>query len=81
MSLSNEQINNLLSSLALPPNDELDCDGCFERIAEFAEVQLEGRTLPEALVAVKTHLECCPCCQGEYQALLEALQSLNQSEP
>jgi predicted anti-sigma-YlaC factor YlaD len=58
--------------------DSLDCDGCFAQIAEFAELELASKDIPEALQAVKTHLEQCICCKDEYAALLEALRELSQ---
>lgn len=73
MPLNSAQIEKLLTLVMEIRDDPLDCDGCFEQIAEFAESELEGRSLGEALRAVKTHLECCPCCADEYRALQEAL--------
>ena len=58
--------------------DCLDCDGCFDHIAEFAERELKARPLNEALKNVEVHLKQCPCCQAEYQVLLEGLQELKQ---
>ena len=80
MSLSEKQIKNLIDQVASVKQDALDCDGCFARIAEFADSQLADQPLCKALMTVKTHLESCPCCQVEYQALLEALQALDVAD-
>lgn len=76
MPLSDDQISKLLKLVAQSRADKLDCDGCFEHLAEFAETKLTQREISEALSEVETHLEQCPCCQHEFQALLEGLQSL-----
>lgn len=76
MPLSDQQISTLLRMVAAGEQDPLDCDGCFEHLAEFAEKNLQNQELPAALQAVETHLEQCPCCEDEYQALLEALRTL-----
>lgn len=76
MTLTPAQIDKLLMLVSQVQDDSLDCDGCFEQIAEFADTELEGRSLADALQAVRTHLECCPCCADEYQALLDALEGM-----
>lgn len=76
MALTNEQIKTLMSLVSATCDDCLDCDGCYDRVAEFAEAELTGRPLCEALCAVRTHLKNCPCCADEYRALLAALEEL-----
>jgi len=78
MSLSPEKIKKLIELVATVQNDSLDCDGCLERVAEFAEAHLAGRSVSAALQSVRMHLESCGCCQDEYEALLAALSTLDQ---
>jgi hypothetical protein len=78
VSLSPENIKKLIELVATTQDDSLDCDGCMEHIAEFAEAHLAGRSLSAALASVRTHLESCGCCQHEYEALLAALGALDQ---
>jgi hypothetical protein len=78
VSLSPETIKKLIELVATTQNDQLDCDGCLERIAEFAEAHLAGRSLSAALESVRMHLESCGCCQDEYEALLTALGTLDE---
>ena len=58
--------------------DSLDCDGCYDQLAEFADAQLAGRELPDALKAVESHLHQCCCCKDEYKALLEGLREIQK---
>lgn len=78
MSLSKDDIDKLLKLIATAQDDSLDCGNCLDHIAEFAEANLSGRPLPEALQAVRTHIDSCHCCQEEYEALLAALQSIEE---
>lgn len=80
MALTHEQIDKLLGLIGSTQEDDLDCDGCLDHIAEFADVQLANRSLPDALQAVQQHLESCACCADEYQALLDGLHGLEQEE-
>ena len=54
----------------------LDCDGCLSHVAEFADAKLTGKTTCESMQAVQAHLENCPCCEHEFQMLVEALRAL-----
>ncbi len=79
MTLSEEDTKALLKRVAQARDDALDCDKCFEHLAEFVELELAGSEIPDALIAVKRHIEQCPCCKDEHSALLEALSELGDS--
>ncbi len=74
MTLSRQQIDELLKSVSLTRPDELGCDECLKDVAEFAEHSLAGKSIPEGLIAVEHHLAICAECQEEYEALLTALK-------
>ena len=76
MPLTNEQIRSLLGMIAASEADSMECDGCHEQLAEFAETMLAAREVPEALQAVEVHLRQCRCCNDEFNALLEGLRAL-----
>lgn len=72
--LTYAQVKKLLTTVSETVPDQMNCDGCFELIAEFAEAEIHGDVMSEALKAVKVHFSQCPCCAYEYATLLEALQ-------
>ena len=72
--LSKEQIQTLVGLIATAEPDQLTCDDCFGQIGEYAEMALEGRELSEGMKVIERHLHQCPCCKGEYEALLDALK-------
>ena len=74
--LKKEQIQTLVGLIVTTETDQLTCDDCFGQIGEFAEHALEGRELSDGMKVIQRHLEQCPCCKGEYEALIEALQEL-----
>lgn len=81
MSLTSEQIQKLIQLVASAEADEIDCDGCFEKIAEFAEMELVAKEIPEAQSVIRQHLKQCPCCEDEFNALLDGLRALLDAEP
>ena len=78
--LSKEQIQTLCGLIVTTETDQMTCDDCFGRIGEFAEHALEGRELSEGMKVIQMHLEQCPCCRGEYEALIDALQEVEIQE-
>jgi hypothetical protein len=79
MTLSKEQIQTLLKVVAVTSDDSMDCDGCFNNVAQFVETKLKGLDLCESMKLVKTHLENCPCCQDEFEALLAAMSGVEEA--
>ena len=76
MVLNKEQIEILLSVVSSASNDELDCEGCFNYVAQFVETKLAGRTLCESMKLVEEHLANCSCCEDEFQALKAAIEEV-----
>jgi hypothetical protein len=77
MSLSREEIAELLRLTGLTRDEEIDCDQCMARVAEFAERKLVGRSVSAGLEAVAHHLSICSECCEEYESLLQALKAMD----
>lgn len=74
--LSKDQVKSLVGLIANTQADKISCDECFGQIGEFAEYALEGTELSEGMRLIQVHLEQCPCCKDEYEALMLALREL-----
>ena len=59
--------------------DEIACEDCLERLDRFVDMMLEGQHPAEAMPLVQDHLNRCPECRDEFQALLEALRYLRMA--
>ncbi len=73
MNLTGEQVRSLLEMLTLTRDSEADCNDCLSQMAEFAEVALEGRSIPQGLKCIEEHLDRCGECREEFEALKTAL--------
>lgn len=76
MPLSKKEFEGLMRLIGLTQDDEINCEQCLSRVAEFAERELAGKSIPEGLKAVEHHLTVCAECRGEYEALARALQDI-----
>lgn len=78
MTLSRKEIDGLMRLIGLTKDDEINCDQCLALIAEFAEQELSGKSIPEGLKAVEHHLSMCSECCEEYQVLKQALKEMDR---
>lgn len=79
MKLTKEVLKNLIQAALQSRSDEIGCDECFDKLHEFAEMKLAGKSPEEAMPLVEDHLNRCSDCREEFEALLDALKSTNIS--
>jgi uncharacterized protein with PIN domain len=75
MKITKNQIETLLGFVSKTHDDEISCQACEDQIAQFAESQLTGKEIPEALQAIEEHLRICPECSEELEFIRRALES------
>jgi len=51
-------------------HDTLNCEACCEQLAHLSELVALGANLHDLMPAVEGHLDCCPECREQYEALL-----------
>jgi hypothetical protein len=78
--LDRARLSWLLRIIFTERSDEIGCDECFEVVDTFAEFKLAGRGAAEAMPLVQDHLERCPPCRQEFEALLDALRAVSRSD-
>jgi uncharacterized protein with PIN domain len=78
MSLSKKQIDELMRLVGLTKDDEINCEQCLALVAEFAEQELAGKSIPAGLQTVEQHLSICAECREEYAALKQALEDMDR---
>ena len=64
----------MLRKLENTQDVELSCDEVFDLLDVYAEMALRGEDVSESLPLVKHHLEMCPDCREEYEALMRILR-------
>ena len=80
MPLSVNELEGLLRLVGLTNEKEINCEQCLALVAEFAEHELAGKSVPEGLKVVEQHLSVCSECREEYEALQRVLGDL-KSKP
>jgi hypothetical protein len=72
---------DLLARLLGPAGEELTCEGCFEQLDRYVELELSGREADVAVPGIRSHLEGCPACREEHDSLAALLGSESGSPP
>ena len=60
-----------LERLLGPNRDEVGCEECFELLDQFVELELAGLDTDAAIPGLRPHLDGCPACRDEHDALYE----------
>ena len=77
MQLDPEFLKQVVKGIASTDDEELHCNECFDQLDCFAEQVLAGKPASDAMPLVQSHLDRCPPCREEFEALLDALQELD----
>ena len=73
MNPDREQFRKLARFLLNTRPDEMTCDEWLERIGEYADIVIAACPVPCSLEDVRQHIELCPECAEEFQAIVAAL--------
>ncbi len=76
MKLTTDLLKKMIRMVKMTKSDEIGCDECFEELHQFAEMKLAGKSPEDAMPLVKDHLDRCGSCREENEALLEAMEGL-----
>jgi hypothetical protein len=63
------ELKQALGRLLGPGVPEIGCDECFDKLDQYVELEVVGRTPETSLPGFKAHLDGCPACREEYESL------------
>jgi len=75
MNLDDDFLKMVVRMAAATREEELTCGECWDKVDRFAEMVLAGKNAAEAMPLVQAHLDHCPECRDEFEALLDALRA------
>lgn len=75
MGQSEDVVRKLMDQIARTQQRELDCGEVFAVLDQYTEAIVEGEDVREQFALVVQHLDLCPDCLEEYEALLSVLQT------
>ena len=79
MALSSQQVDRLLKKIQQTREVEMTCPECLDELDKYTQRILDGMPIDGVLVSVREHLEACPCCTGQFNLVLDTLQSIEEA--
>jgi hypothetical protein len=65
-----DERRRLIAALLGPGEPELTCEGCFEHLDRYVDLQLGGADADRAVPGMRAHLAGCPACAEDHGSLL-----------
>jgi hypothetical protein len=72
---SQEVLKAMLRKIEQTQEIELTCGETFDLLDQYSEMVVNGEDVTQLMPLVKQHLELCPDCREEFEALLKVLQN------
>ncbi len=76
--LQDEVVLKFLSVLEKARADDLSCDDLYTRLDEFVETQVKSKDADKIMPLIREHLDMCPDCCEEYEALLTVIENTRE---
>lgn len=75
MQKSIETLKRLVRQVARTQDVEYSCEDTYRVLDQFAEAVARGQDAAKLMPLVQQHLELCPDCREEFEALLRILRA------
>ncbi len=76
--LEDEVVLKFLRILESAHSEGLSCAEIYARLDEFVETELRGGRADKIAPLIREHLEMCPECREEYEALLSVVENTRE---
>jgi hypothetical protein len=74
MAMTFDQAKKMLRMIEKTQDEELSCDEVSELLGVYAEKAARGEDVGDLFPLVEHHLELCPDCREEYEAVMRILE-------
>jgi hypothetical protein len=64
----------------VPPDEEISCEDLYTRLDEYVEREVDQKDAAQIMPIIREHLDVCPECCEEYEALLDVLSKSSKKE-
>lgn len=70
-----EEFQKLLKMIENTQEVEFSCDDVYHLLDQYSEAVVQGKNAKELMPLVEHHIDMCPDCREEFEALLRVLQA------
>ena len=76
--LPNDAVLGFLRLLEEGRSEELSCDEIYAKLDEYVEREVNKRDAAQLMPLIREHLDTCPECCEEYEALLHVVNEKDE---
>lgn len=76
--LTDDVVVKFLNVLEKVRAEEMSCTDMFARLDEFVEQEVKSHDAEKLMPLIHEHLDLCPECNDEYEALLAVLENTRE---
>ncbi len=69
------ELQKLLEMIEKTQEIEFSCDDVYQLLDQYAEMVYRGENTHQLMPLVEHHMEICPDCREEFEALLRIIQA------
>jgi hypothetical protein len=77
--LTNEAVLGILRVLDEVPTDEVSCAELYTKLDQYVDREVNKKDAALLMPVIREHLDMCPECCEEYEALLDVLSKTNKN--
>ncbi len=74
-----DKLKAMVRGVARTQEKEYACDDVYQLLDEFTEAVVQGKDVARLMPLVQQHIEMCPDCREEFEALLRVLRAKVQT--
>ena len=78
--LPQETVVGIMRILESTPLEEISCEELYARLDEYVEREVDRKDAAQIMPILREHLDICPECWEEYEALLEVINKSSRQE-
>jgi hypothetical protein len=67
--MKNDRLGKLLKRIYTTQEFEISCSECFDRVAQYVDIEVSGADAGARMPELRQHLDQCETCREEYEAL------------
>ena len=78
--LTNEAVLGIMRILDEVPSEEVSCAELYTKLDEYVEREVNKKDAAVLMPLIREHLDVCPECCEEYEALLDVLSKSQKNQ-
>ena len=75
MQIPVDKFKTMVRGVARTQETEYSCDDVYQLLDEFTEAVAQGKDVAKLMPLVQQHIEMCPDCREEFDALLRVVRT------